>query len=124
MRLDPACRVPGRLLTHLNHLIRLVTEPIQAGSTQSLDLPDIGGEGTWNLDAIMEARQQLAARFFEVFDALDEPALMERRPDAYPPRWAEWPLLMRMLRPILDIATHIGQVNYARRQLGNPVGQR
>lgn len=114
----------GGLLKHQNDLLRMLAESIEAGCTKDLGLPDIGAEGNWNLDALMDARAILAARFFDIFGALDNAALMELRPDAYPPRWAEWPLLMRLLRPILDIATHVGQVNYARRQLGNPVGQR
>jgi len=41
-----------------------------------------------------------------------------------PDSWGEWSLLMRILRHLADLATHIGQINYARRQLGRPVGDR
>jgi len=80
-----------------------------------------GEEGNWKLEAMITHRKVLSARFFEVFDSLSPDEFMETRPGVYPPGWGEWPLIMRMLRPLLDIATHIGQVNYARRQLDNPV---
>ena len=112
----------GQLLKHQYDLIGMVTEALRIGSTKNLEVLDIGGEGDWNLDHLMAARRTLAECFFEVFNSMETEELMGLQPDANPPRWAEWPILMRILRPILDIATHIGQVNYARRQLGNPVG--
>ena len=112
----------GQLVKHQNDLVGMVTETLKPGSTKDLALPDVGTTGDWNLENLMAARRQLTERFFEVFESVTPEDLMGVQPEAYPPRWAEWPILMRILRPILDIATHIGQVNYARRQLGNPVG--
>lgn len=113
----------GMLLKHQLDLINLINNNLQPGSTEDITVPDIGGAENWHLEAIRAYRADLSARFFEVFDRLEGEAFMETRPGVYPPHWEEWPVLMRMLRPLLDIATHIGQVNYARRQLDNPIGQ-
>ena len=111
----------GMLLKHQLDLIGLITNNLRPGSTNDIEAPDIGEEGNWKLETIMAYRKLLAARFFKVFDSLSEDEFLETRPGVYPPNWEEWPVIMRMLRPLLDIATHIGQVNYARRQLDNPV---
>ena len=60
-------------------------------------------------------------RLEEVFARMTPEGLMEKRPNLHPESWADWPVFMRFLRPLIDYATHIGQVNYARRQLGKPV---
>ncbi len=111
----------GALLKHQLDLLNLITNTLKPGSTGDVPAPELGTEGDWNLDAIMTYRHTLADRFMEVFDAMAPEEFMETRPEAYPPRWGEWPVMMRMLRPLLDMSTHIGQVNYARRQLDNPV---
>lgn len=111
----------GMLLKHQLDLIGLITNNLNPGSIDDIEAPDIGEEGNWNLEAMTAHRKVLSARFFEVFDSLSDSEFMETRPGVYPPGWEEWPVTMRMLRPLLDIATHIGQVNYARRQLDNPV---
>ena len=105
----------------LKHQLDLITNNLKPASIDDIKAPDIGEEGNWKLDAMITHRKVLSARFFEVFDSLSPDEFMETRPGVYPPGWGEWPLIMRMLRPLLDIATHIGQVNYARRQLDNPV---
>ena len=43
---------------------------------------------------------------------------------APPDSWGAWPILMRILRPLAGLAAHTDQVNYARRQVGRPVGDR
>ena len=111
----------GALLKHQLDLLNLICNNLKPGSTEDLPTPHIGQEGSWNLDAINAHRNDLAKRFMQVFDAMAPEEFMETRPDVYPPHWEEWPALMRMLRPLLDISTHIGQVNYARRQCDNPV---
>ena len=111
----------GMLLKHQLDVMGLMIENLKPGSTTDLGKPEIGSEGQWNLDGILTHRAALSERFFEVFDAMDEDEFLEKRPGVYPPHWEEWPVIMRMLRPLLDIATHVGQVNYARRQLDNPI---
>lgn len=114
----------GMLLKHQLDLINLINNNLKPGSGQDSAVPDIGREGSWDLEAITAYRSHLSKRFFEIFDGMQEDEFMATRPGVYPPHWEEWPVLMRMLRPLLDIATHIGQVNYARRQLDNPIGKR
>ena len=70
---------------------------------------------------MLEYREQLNERFRKVLPGITTDQLMQKRPDMPPTAWAEWPILMRILRPLTDLATHTGQVNYARRQLGKPV---
>ena len=111
----------GMLIKHQLDLIGLMTDNLTPGSMKNIEAPDIGAEGNWNLEAMLLHRSTLSDHFLEVFDALSEEKFMDTRPGVYPPHWEEWPVLMRMLRPLLDISTHIGQVNYARRQLDNPI---
>lgn len=112
----------GQLLNHQLQLLRLITENLKPGSTSDIPKPNIGQEGEWDLDAILAHRAVLSRRLREVFDATPLDEFMKTRPGLRPERWAEWPMLMRILRPLIDIATHVGQVNYARRQLDCPVG--
>jgi hypothetical protein len=111
----------GMILKHHTHLIRFMIDTLRKDGSADLIRPDIGVEGDWNLANLCAWRETLNERWLEVFNATDADALMATRPDLPPEPWAEWPVLMRMLRPLTDIATHVGQVNYARRQLGMPV---
>ena len=111
----------GMILKHQVQLIGLMTNNLKPGSVEHLEAPDLGSEGAWNLENLLSYRKDLADRFIEVFDSLPEEEFMTTRPGVYPPHWEEWPALMRMLRPLLDMSTHIGQVNYARRQRDNPI---
>jgi hypothetical protein len=95
--------------------------PIDPKAHEGLPIPpEIGKEGDWHLAAILPYRETLNERFRQVFAAASDETLMSRRPELFPEEWAEFPVLMRVLRPLTDIATHVGQVNYARRQLGKP----
>lgn len=111
----------GMLLKHQAQLIYLMTNNLKPGSADDVAAPDLGSEGAWNLENLIAHRKALGARYLEVFDSLPLEEFMTTRPGVHPDRWGEWPALMRMLRPLLDISTHIGQVNYARRQLDNPI---
>ena len=111
----------GMLLKHQVQLIYLMTNNLQPGSADDVPASDMGSEGAWNLENLMAYRKALGERFLQVFNGLPQEEFMTTRPGVYPDRWGEWPALMRMLRPLLDISTHVGQVNYARRQLDNPV---
>jgi hypothetical protein len=111
----------GAILHHQLRLVRFITHTLEPGSVEDLPLPDIGQDGRWNPAAIVAYREVLAERFREVFARVSDETLMGARPDVPPPGWADWPVLMRILRPLTDLATHVGQVNYARRQLGKPV---
>jgi hypothetical protein len=73
------------------------------------------------LEVIVAERERLWDLLESVFRRMTPEGLMEKRPNLHPERWAEWPVFMRFMRPLIDYATHIGQVNYARRQLGKPV---
>ena len=112
----------GGIVNHQLRLVRFMTETLKPGSTEDLPDADIGGPGAWWLDAIKKQRETLNQRFREVLASLPEPAFMEKRDGMPPGQWAEWPVLMRLLRPMADLAHHAGQVSYARRQLGKPVG--
>jgi hypothetical protein len=111
----------GMLIKHQLDLIGLMTNNLTPGAIKNIQVPEIGEEGNWNLQAMISHRETLAQCFLETFAALPEEKFMDTRPGVYPPHWEEWPVIMRMLRPLLDISTHIGQVNYARRQQGNPI---
>ena len=113
----------GELLQHQLHLIRMMCENMEPDSTSNLGKLEIGEKGNWSLSAITDTRSVYAQRFHEVFERMTPEKFMATRPGVHPKFWAEWPALMRVLRPLLDISTHIGQVNYARRQLGKPVGK-
>ena len=111
----------GKLLNHQNNLIRMMTETLRAGATADLPAADAGEEGAWKVAGLMAARLALAGRFRETLRATPESEFMKKRPDAPPVKWAEWPVLMRVLRPLVDMSHHTGQVAYARRQMGKPV---
>jgi hypothetical protein len=111
----------GALLHHQLQLVRFLIYPLDADAFAALPIPpEVGSEGKWRLQAILPFREKLNETFRRVFAAATDEALLAKRPDLFPPEWAEFPVLMRLSRPLVDIATHVGQVNYARRQLGNP----
>ncbi len=101
----------GEILKHELGLVRFITETLEPGSTKDLSKPEIGEKGNWFLDAIIQHREQVGERFREVFARATPEQLMEKRPDVPPEDWADWPVLMRILRPLTDLATHTGQVN-------------
>ncbi len=110
----------GAILQHQLRLIRFITLTIEPGSLDDLPSPDFGPEGSWHFEPMLEHREVLAERFRTVLARAPESAFLERR--TLPPEpWKEWPVLMRVLRPLTDFSTHTGQVNYIRRLLGKPV---
>ncbi len=111
----------GQILAHQLHLLRFMAETLEPGSTSALPATEIGAEGDWNVGAIIEERERLWDHLAEVFARMTPEGFMEKRPGFPPEHWADWPVFMRFLRPLIDYATHIGQVNYARRQLDKPV---
>ncbi len=112
----------GALLQHQLALVRFLIHHLDPQAAAALPNPTgIGKEGDWHLAAIVPFRETLNERFRAIFAAATDETLMSKRPDLFPKEWAEWPVLMRLLRPLADIATHVGQVNYARRQLGKPL---
>ncbi len=111
----------GSIVHHQLNLVRFITQTLEPGSLMDLPMPDeVGRPGAWRLEPLLAYREALAVRFREVIERTPVEALMEKR--ALPPEsWAEWPVLMRVLRPLLDLGSHTGQINYARRLLGTPV---
>jgi len=113
----------GEILSHQLYLLRLMAENLEPGSMAQLPEADIGTDGRWNLKAIVTERERLWDELEVVFGRMTPEGQMEKRPGVPPESWADRPAFMRFLRPLIDYATHIGQVNYARRQLGKPVGR-
>ena len=113
----------GAILAHQIRLVTFFTNTLQPGSVEQLPAGSLGADGHYDLEAILVHRERLNEKFRQVWAGITESALMEKRPDLPPAPWADWPVLMRLLRPLTDLATHVGQVNYIRRQLGNPVGK-
>jgi hypothetical protein len=122
---DPGhgCMGIGQILYHQIRLVRFITHMLEPGSLAELPEPDLGQEGDWNLDAILGYREALNENFRRVFARTTDETMMGLRSEVPPEAWAQWPLLMRILRPLTDLATHVGQVNYARRQLDKPVAR-
>jgi uncharacterized damage-inducible protein DinB len=113
----------GEILSHQLYLLRMMAENLEPGSMAQLPEADIGTEGHWELEAIIAERERLWDELAAVFARTTPEQQMEKRPGVHPQSWADRPAFMRFLRPLIDYATHIGQVNYARRQLGKPVGR-
>ncbi len=111
----------GEILSHQLYLLRFMANTLEPGSTKDLPDTDVGEQGAWKIEVITAERERLWDHLAEVFGGMTADGLMEKRPDLPPDHWADWPVFMRILRPLIDYATHIGQVNYARRQLGKPV---
>lgn len=113
----------GEIVKHMFVLQVMVIESLEPGSGRGVERPDIGEPGAWNLDAMWAYRESLNETFREVWARTAPETLMEKRPGMQPDKWEDWPVAMRMMRPFIDMATHVGQINYARRQLGKPVGR-
>ena len=113
----------GEILKHQLDLVRFMTETLERHSTKDLPKMEVGEKGAHRLDAIVAFREVLHERFGEVLARTTDETLMGLCPQMPPKGWAEWPVLMRILRPLTDNATHVGQVNYVRRQLDKPVGR-
>ena len=96
-------------------------ETVEPGASGVVPKAAIGEPGAWDVGAFVEYREALNEQFRAVWKRCGHDSLMENRPGQPPEPWAEWPVLMRLMRPMVDVATHVGQVNYARRQLGKPV---
>lgn len=111
----------GELIKHEHQLLRLILENLQPGASKELPRFDIGGPGGWHLDAMLAYREALNGKFREVWPTVSADTLMALRAEMPPEGWAAWPVLMRFMRPLVDLSTHVGQINYARRQLGKPV---
>ena len=112
----------GNILNHQLFLVWFMLDTLKPGSANDLPRPNFSDRGDLDLAYILEMRETLAERFREVLKSVTPEVFMEKRPDLPPEGWSDWPVLMRILRPLTDLATHTGQVNYARRQLGKPVG--
>ena len=112
----------GQILDHQLFLVRFMIKTLAPDAIGDIAPYKPGPAGSHNLAEIAGEREALNERFRAVWQSTPETALMERRPGLPPSTWADWPILMRLLRPLTDIATHVGQVNYVRRQLGKPVG--
>ncbi len=113
----------GEIFRHQLMLQTLIIENIEPGASGSVEHGDLGEPGAWYLDALFEYREGLNDCFREVWSRVTPERLMEKRPGLPPEKWAEWPAAMRMMRPFVDLATHVGQINYARRQMGKPVAR-
>jgi uncharacterized damage-inducible protein DinB len=113
----------GAILTHQLRLIGFITNNLKPGAVDRSPDGAFGSEGNWDFEAILAHRERINEIFRQVWAEVDDATLMTTRPEMPLPAWADWPVLMRFLRPLTDTATHIGQVNYLRRQLGNPVGK-
>lgn len=111
----------GELIKHEHQLLRVILENLRPGASKEVARFEIGGPGGWDFDQMLAYREALNDKFREVWPTVTADALLERRPSMPPQAWEAWPVLMRFMRPLIDLATHVGQINYARRQLGNPV---
>ncbi len=115
----------GAILHHQLLLVRFYIYNLDPGVLEEMPIPpEVGSEGDWHIAGFIPYREKLAERFRRALAASTDEAWMAKRPDLRAPEgWEDWPVLMRVLRPLTDLATHVGQVNYARRQLGKPVGR-
>jgi hypothetical protein len=113
----------GELQRHQAFLLRLMIETVEPGASGAVPKAAIGEPGAWDVEAFAVQREALNEQFRAVWSRCNYESLMEKRPGQPPDHWAEWPALMRLMRPMVDVATHVGQVNYARRQLGKPVAK-
>jgi hypothetical protein len=115
----------GAILHHQLRLVRFYIYNLDPLALEDIPIPpEVGSEGDWHAAGFVAYREEVAERFRQVFAAATDGALMAKRPDLRGPEgWEEWPVAMRILRPLTDLATHVGQVNYARRRLGKPVGR-
>ena len=113
----------GAILGHQLRLVAFITNFLRPGSVEPPPPGAICQEGHLDFESFLRERERLNEKFREIWAAVDDATLMGTRPEMPPAHWAEWPVLMRCLRPLTDLATHVGQVNYLRRQLGNPVGK-
>lgn len=113
----------GEILKHQLHLLRFMAETLEEGASTTVEKTDIGTRDGWNLQAMIAERELLWDHLADVFARATPISMMGKRQGLPPERWADWPVFMRFMRPLIDYATHIGQVNYARRQLGKPVAR-
>lgn len=113
----------GEILGHQLRLVAFITNTLKPGSITPPAQAELGEPGNWDLEKILRIREEEAERFRQVWAELDESILSGLRPDLPPQAWAGWTIHQRFLRPLTDLATHVGQINYIRRQLGNPVGR-
>jgi len=111
----------GEIYKHQLYLMVMIIENITPGEGKAVPRPDIGEPGAWDIEAMHAYREELNEKFRHIWANTNPDTLMEKRPDMRPEHWADWPVLTRFMRPLIDVATHIGQINYARRQLGKPV---
>jgi len=114
----------GWILAHINGLIRFMAEPIAPGQMAAAGLDESRcveqrEGGPWYCAGpLAETRERLAERFLAILDRTPDDRWLARVPEMPPPAWADWPVLMRVGRPLVDLATHVGQVSYLRRVLG------
>ncbi len=113
----------GLLFHHELGLMRFMTNTLRPDPRPEMSMDGVGEQGAWNIDVMCERRDAFGETLHEVLASMAPEEFLEKRPDAPPEQWAEWPVLMRLLRPLTDLATHVGQVCYARRQLGKPMGK-
>jgi hypothetical protein len=113
----------GSILAHQLRLVAFMTNTLSPGAIAQAVPAEAGEAGNWSMDVLLARREELNERFRQIWSAVGDDTLMGLRPGLPPEAWAEWPVLMRLLRPLTDLATHVGQVNYIRRRLGNPVGK-
>jgi hypothetical protein len=115
----------GAILHHQLRLVRFYIYNLDPKALEDIPIPpEVGSEGNWHVAGFVGYREVVAERFRRTFAAATEDGLMAKRPDLRGPAgWEDWPVLMRILRPLTDLATHVGQINYARRRLGKPVAR-
>ena len=113
----------GEILGHQLRLVAFFTNFVRPGTLVPPAPESLGEPGRWELEAILEIRERQNEAFRRVWSEVGEAELLGKRPDMPPPAWAEWTVIQRLLRPLTDLSTHVGQVNYIRRLLGNPVGR-
>jgi len=115
----------GAILHHQLRLVRFIVSHMDPAALEAYPFPppELGTEGDWHVEGFLAYRETLNELFRRVFAEVTDERLMSKPDIKILPAWVDFPILMRILRPLADLATHVGQVNYARRQMDKPVGR-
>lgn len=120
-------RTIGAIVAHQIGLIRFMVAHLNPDAAKQMTMDGLANPETsprrFRLDALVERRQGFGERFLQELNAFPEQRWMEKPAISFAklPEWKKWPVLQRVLRPLDDYATHVGQVCYVRRLLGEPL---
>lgn len=120
-------RTIGAIVEHQIGLIRFMVAHLNPDAAKQMRMDGLAAPETdprrFRLDSLVERRQAFGERFLEELTAFPQQRWLEKPTISFAklPEWEKWPILQRVLRPLDDYATHVGQVYYARRLLGKPL---